>query len=180
MKSPGAAAPACFAAVLFTSACGVGAAPASTKGLPQALEADFARADATHQAVNDMLDLGAGVVVCARLETTQQGNGTLTVGNLSLRLKDLHDDGLVYAGNGVLKLDVIPLFPHRQPGALVISGIALHTGDKERGEETPEAVVFIYRLDCSTGRFVRLWRNTGTVEIELDANAGGVVHCGRS
>ena len=155
------------------SACAAGAPPA-----PFALDADFAKADATHAAVADVLDLGDGVKLPARIETTTQGNGTLTIANLTLRLKDRHDDGLVYAGDGVLRLDVVRLAGASAP-ALIVSGTALHTGEKETDPQVPESVVYIYAVDCATGRLVRAWRNT-SIDIELDTGAaGGTVRCAK-
>ena len=140
--------------------------------------ADFAKADATHAAVDDTLDLGGGWRLPARIETTTQGNGTLTFANLTLRLKDTHDDGLVYAGNGVLRLDIVRLAADARTPALIVSGTALHTGDKETGQQVAESVVYVYEVDCATGRLVRAWRNT-SIEIELHTNAGGAIHCPR-
>jgi hypothetical protein len=153
-------------------------APASGASAPLALEADFAKADSTHAVVTDTLDLGAGLRLPARIETTTQGNGTLSIGNLTLRLKDKHDDGLVYAGSGVLRLDVVALSPGRHPSALIVSGTALHTGEKESDPSVPEAVVYIYEVDCAAGRLVRTWRNT-SVDIELDTSSGGAVRCAK-
>jgi len=140
------------------------------------LERDFAKADTTHTIVAEILDLGAGLQLPVRIETTGQGNGTLTVGNLILRLKDKHDDGLVYAGSGVLRLDIVPLGPRGGPSALVISGIAIHTGEKENDPGAPESIVYVYQVDCAAGKLVRSWRNTD-IDIELDTNAGGTIQC---
>jgi hypothetical protein len=156
------------------SACAAGAPPT-----PLSLDADFAKADATHSAVTDVLDLGDGIRLPAHIETTTQGNGMLTIANLTLRLKDKHDDGLVYAGNGVLRLDVVRLAGRASAPALIVSGTAMHTGEKESDPQVPESVVYVYEVDCAAGRLVRTWRNT-SVDIELDTNApGGAVHCAK-
>lgn len=142
------------------------------------LESDFAKADTTGAVVADTIDLGAGLRLPVRIETTSQGNGTLTVANLSLRLMDKHDDGLVYAGNGVLRLDIVRLAPGKGPAALIVSGTAMHTGDKEDDPAVPESVVYVYQVDCKAGKLVRRWRNTD-IDIELDTHAGGVIRCAR-
>jgi hypothetical protein len=128
--------------------------------------------------VNNVLNLGSGVKLPTRTETTSQGNGVLTVANLSLRLKDTHDDGLVYANGGVLKLDVVRLGADRGPASIVISGIALHTGDKETDPSVPESIVYVYRVNCALGKLVRMWRNTG-IDIELDVKVEGKIHCAK-
>lgn len=133
------------------------------------LKEAFSKADATHEVVTQILDLGAGLRLPVQVETTNQGNGTLTLGQVTLRLKDKHDDGLVYAADGVLRLDVVPLSSRREPATLIVSGIALHTGEKEGDPVIPESVVYVYQIDCTAGRLVRRWRST---EIELEV--GGV------
>lgn len=142
------------------------------------LESDFAKADSTGAVVADTLDLGAGLRLPVRIETTSKGNGTLTIANLSLRLMDKHDDGLVYAGNGVLRLDVVRLAPGNRPAALIVSGVAMHTGEKENDPVVPESVVYVYQVDCKAGKLVRRWRNT-SIDIELDTHAGGFIRCAK-
>lgn len=162
------------------STCGAWAlcaAAAAAPPTPLALEADFAKADATHAVVADTLRLDTGLQLPVRIETTTQGNGTLSVANLTLRLKDRHDDGLVYAGTGVLRLDVVQLSPAARHPALIVSGTALHTGEKETDPTVPESVVYIYDVDCAAGRLVRTWRNT-SIDIELETNNGGSLRCG--
>ena len=153
----------------------VAATPAATA--PLNLEADFAKADATHASVTDSLDIG-GVKLPVVIDTTTQGNGTLKIGNLLLRLMDRHDDGLVYAGSGVLKLDVVALSPGQRATALVISGVALRSGDKESDPVVPEAVLDLYALDCTAGKFIRVWHNAA-VDVAIDTNAGGKIRCAK-
>jgi hypothetical protein len=150
------------------------AAPALHSAFP--LESDFAKADATKSVVTGALDLGSGLKLPVRIETTNQGNGVLTVANLTLRLMDKHDDGLVYGGSGVLRLDIVRLGPGRAPASVVISGIALHTGDKESDPSVSESIVYVYRVNCAAGTLVRSWRNTD-IEIELDTKVKGKIHC---
>lgn len=156
--------------------CGFSAYAAPSQHVALALESDFAKADAIHAVVTDTLDLGSGLKLPVRIETTSQGNGVLTVANLSLRLKDTHDDGLIYANGGVLKLDVVHLAPSKGPASIVISGVALRTGDKETDPSVPESIVYVYRVNCAQGKLVRSWRNTG-IDIELETNNAGKIHC---
>lgn len=166
----------CLCAATLCHALSACAGPDLASAFP--LESDFAKANATGAVVTDTLDLGAGLRLPVRIETTRQGNGTLTVGNLSLRLMDKHDDGLVYAGHGVLRLDIVRLARGPGPAALIVSGIAMHTGEKESDPAVPESIVYVYQVDCAAGKLVRSWRNTD-IDIELDTQAGGIIHCAR-
>jgi hypothetical protein len=163
-------------AAVFCQGLSVSAAPAQHTAFP--LDTDFAKADTTKSVVANFLNLGAGVKLPTRAETTSQGNGVLTVANLALRLKDTHDDGLVYANGGVLKLDVVRLGQHRAPASIVISGIALRTGEKETDPSVPESIVYVYQVNCGAGKLVRTWRNTD-IDIELDTKVSGKIRCAK-
>ena len=46
--------------------------------------------------------------------------------------------------------------------SLVISGIAVHTGEKENDPVQEEALVFIYSIDCPSRKLVLSYRNSNT------------------
>jgi len=127
------------------------AAPAHIDLAPQ-----FKRALDERRAVPVSIAFPNGAKLDGSVEATDKGNGILRLGRLDLRLQDLHDDGVLYAGQGILRLDTVDL---GQP-ALVVSGIALHTGEKETDRPTPEAVTLIYLLDCAKGELRPVFNNT--------------------
>lgn len=120
------------------------------------------------------LELGHGLNVVANVQMTNKGNGTLTLPNLSLRLFDQHDDGVVYRG-GLLTLDVVRLGKDRY-ASLIISGILQRTGEKESDPVDEGAVVFIYQLDCRRGKFVQTYRRS-SVEIAMPIAKAGLITC---
>lgn len=155
-------------ALLFSSTC------ASVIASPVVLTGHFKKSLDERRPVTLMISFPQGVALQGTVEATDKGNGTLTLGELSLRLQDLHDDGLIYAGDGVLQLDTIDV---GRP-ALIVSGIALRTGEKENDPQVPQAVSAVYVLDCGKGRLTTAFSNT-----PVSLASGGPsakVHCIRA
>lgn len=129
------------------------------------LEGEWADAAANPgRPVKAEIDGGQATPIPARIEMTDQGNGTLSLPGVALRIWDDHDDGLVYATN-----------PLRLYGAhlagpktfdLIVTGIARHTGEKESDPSWDEAVLFIYRLNCKLGRFEKIF-SANTFDLDL-------------
>ena len=107
------------------------------------IKSAFENSTVTTKPVSMNIDFGNGLNIQAKLETTNKGNEILSLPNLSLRLQDLHDDGLVYK-NGTLRFDVMP--PNRYPYStgFIISGLVIHTSEKESDTAIEDIAVFVY------------------------------------
>lgn len=110
------------------------------------------------------VDLGKGKLAPVHMEVTRQGNGTLSILNLNLRLYDEHDDSAVYK-TGSLDIDGVDLNDDGRID-LVVSGIVLHTGEKETDPKTEESVVFVYVQDSSGSKFNRAYKK-GSIEVAI-------------
>lgn len=133
------------------------------------IKSAFRTSEAEQRAVSLDVSMGEHFKVPAIAEATKQGNGVLTVGNLSLRLQDRHDDGLVYGGDGLLRVDLERLeFGNPKAGTpvLVVSGILTRSGEKEGDPVSHEAITVIYQLDCRARQFKRVF-STSSVDIDL-------------
>ena len=103
-------------------------------------------------------DIGAGLKLPFVLAVTNKGNGGLEIANLKLRIFDDHDDGLIYDGS-LLNAEIVSL-DDTDNKYLIISGTAIHTGDKGN-ERLPESVLFIYRFDRAKKTFSRVYKHAG-------------------
>jgi hypothetical protein len=158
----------CLSAAMFS---GIGHASAGTVDVKSA----FQQANKENAPLTTLtLALGHGLNVTASVQMTSKGNGTLSLPNLGLRLFDQHDDGLVYRG-GLLKLDLVTLGDDRY-ASILVSGILQHTGEKESDPIEEEAAVFIYRLDCRSGKFVQTYRNS-SINIEIATEKVAQIKC---
>lgn len=128
---------------------------ASVQAAPVELSSHFKKSRDERRPVTVIIKFPQGVTLQGVVEATDKGNGTLTLGGLALRLQDVHDDGMVYANDGVLQLDAINV----GSPALVVSGLALRTGEKENDPLVPQAVSAIYVLDCGKGRLTTAFSN---------------------
>jgi hypothetical protein len=134
------------------------------------IKSAFARSAVEQRPVSLTVPLGGGFNLTALAEVTTKGNGTLTIGNLALHMQDLHDDGLIYDGDGLLRLDVERLGidrPNARAPALIVSGILVRTGEKETDPVSRAAITTIYVLDCRSGQFKRVFSNN-----DLDIDLG--------
>jgi len=95
----------------------------------------------------------------AKVSVTAKGNGVLSVANLRLRVFDAHDDGIIYE-DGLLRTEFIDI---DRDGCkdLVISGIALSTGEKEGEPAMHHCIVFIYMFDPKQKKFVCMYKTSG-------------------
>ncbi|HEY1059351.1 MAG TPA: hypothetical protein VGE55_11540 [Limnobacter sp.] len=113
------------------------------------LSGAFEQAMNGHAPIDIEIDLPTLGKMPARVETTSQGNGTLTIGVLSIRLMDIHDDGLVYANAGLLNLDVLPI---EQP-TFVVTGIVNETDEKTSVVLRQTPLLAVFRWDAHTKEF---------------------------
>lgn len=158
--------------VLFVSTFVSTCISAATVDVASALEI----AVSEHRPVEVPLHMGSGINLTGMVDATNKGNGTLAIGNLSLRLMKRHDDGIVYGGNGILRLDVTPFTSRSQQASLVISGDLVRTGDKESDPKTHDVLVAIYSLNCKSGKFERAF-STSDYDIDLGLNEKSKIKC---
>jgi hypothetical protein len=64
------------------------------------IESMLRKSEVEQRPIPLVVPMGDHFNVSATAEATKEGNGTLTIGNLTLRLQDHHDDGLVYGSKG--------------------------------------------------------------------------------
>jgi hypothetical protein len=81
------------------------------------------------------------------LDMTAKGNGTLELPDqgLLLRVYDTYDDGIVFEG-GMLKVSFVDLEGSGVKN-LIISGVAVLTGEKENSPHANAPMVQVYRFD---------------------------------
>jgi hypothetical protein len=143
------------------------------------IESMLRKSEVEQRPIPLVVPMGDHFNVSATAEATKEGNGTLTIGNLTLRLQDHHDDGLVYGSKGYLRLDVERLGVGSQksnPSALIVSGILTRSGEKESDPVSNEAITVIYILDCQSKTFKRVFSTT-SYEIDLGIARGKRIAC---
>lgn len=113
------------------------------------LSSAFQSALESQSIVDVQLEFARGASFPAHVEVTQQGNGTLTLGPLSIRLMDLQDDGLVYANGGLLNLDILPT----DRAMFVVSGIVNETDDKTSAILRQTSLLALFQWDEKAKEF---------------------------
>ena len=109
----------------------------------------FRESERTHAPVRRTVSLGAGRTLVIKYDFTNQGNGTVQLGNLLLRPYSEHDDDVRYQG-GYL---TVRLFPGSSRGGgcgLVVSGIAEALNEADGRVISREPVFAIYRYQKNT------------------------------
>ena len=106
-----------------------------------------------------------GLDLPTRFEVTGQGNGTLAIANLLLRVYKAHDDGALYEPFG-LTLDFADL-GHGGYCDLVVTGSVRLTDDKPAGR-TP--LIYIYRWEPAQNGFRETYRHA---PLAIDLGGGG-------
>ena len=100
--------------------------------------------------------IGKDVTFRATIAVTNKGNGTLSIANLRLRVYDDHDDGLIYQGR-LLDIAFVDLSGGGYKD-LIVSGCAIHTGEKEDAVPKYEGVVFVYKFLPKERKFELAYR----------------------
>jgi hypothetical protein len=88
------------------------------------------------------VEVGRGIRLPVTIEVTVRRNGTLKVANLELRVLDEYDDGQLYEG-GLLHVEFIDVTGDGLKD-LVVTGIYVHTGEKEGDPATREPITSLY------------------------------------
>lgn len=110
------------------------------------------------------VNLGHGRSGNVKIEVTLKGNGAFILGNLNLRILDVHDDGVVYQGD-CLDVDAIDIDNDGYID-LVISGIVVHTGEKDTDPILRESVAYIYKQERSNPSFTLIYKK-GSIDIDM-------------
>ena len=97
------------------------------------------------------VEICAGRTLDAVVEVTTKGNGTLTVGNLKLKVYDAHDDGAVYA-NDMACVEFVDL---NGDGCkdLIVTGAVCYNNEKDETITKVEPFTFIYFYDRKSNTF---------------------------
>ena len=98
-----------------------------------------------------VVEVGRGIRLPVTIEVTVRRNGTLKVANLELRVLDEYDDGQVYEG-GLLHVEFVDVTGDGFKD-LVVTGIYVHTGEKEGDPVTREPVTSVYVFVPDKGKF---------------------------
>lgn len=100
------------------------------------------------------LSLGKSLVIPVLLEGTTKGNGSIFMHNISVRLFDQHDDGMVYENTLTVDIQDITGDGLKE---LLISGMLKFTGEKENDPVEYKPVVIVYTFDCESGYFKKIY-----------------------
>ena len=106
--------------------------------------------------------IGPNVTLPATIEVTARKNGTLKIANLSLKILDEYDDGLLYVG-GMLHTEFVDVSGDGYKD-LVITGTIAHTGDKEGDPIIYSTVTVIYVFDVKQREFVIKFKTGPSLE----------------
>jgi hypothetical protein len=132
----------------------------STASLGQTLPADEFRDvfDAPHgyQQYRASIAIGPAIDLPAAIEVTPRRNGTLAIANLSLRVLDEYNDPLMYE-RGMLHVKFIDLSGDGYKD-LLITGIAVRTGEKSAAPTSREVITNIYIFNPVTRQFKEVLR----------------------
>lgn len=106
---------------------------------------------------NFNVEVGNGDVLSAKIERTARGNGTLSIANLSIRVIDDYDDGLIYQ-HSMLHVEFKDL-SGRGYKDLVVTGIAIQTGEKESDARRYIAITSIFMYEPKSKTFVQAFHS---------------------
>lgn len=109
------------------------------------------------------IDVGPDTKLDATIEVTAKGNGTLSVGNLRLRVVDEHENGAVYQ-DGMAHVEFADVDGDGWKD-LVVVGIVNYTDEKADAVPAREAFVFMYRYDPGRRTFQLSYKHA-TFELE--------------
>lgn len=121
------------------------------------------------------LQIGKNLTLDAAIEKTAKGNGTVQIGNLLLRIYDVHDDGLVYE-NELLDLGLADL-DGDSIKEVIISGVLKLTGEEAGDPVSYTSVTQIYSLSCTSGLFQSIYPSSPNVHIELNNSIKNKTTC---
>lgn len=103
-----------------------------------------------------VIDVGHGMSMAAVIEESNKGNGLLTLGALTLKVVDGHDDGAVYAG----AMPHVEFIDIDGDGVkeLVVNGVVEYTDEQTDAVREREPFVFIYRYDLTSRGFTMAYK----------------------
>ena len=156
--------------LFFTTAC----SSPTTEFNKSELDILFKQLTINNETTHRTLTLSNNISLTAELEGTSKGNGTLKIHNLFIRAFDQHDDGSVYV-NSLINIDLSDITDDGIK-EILISGIIKYTGENENDPASYEALDIIYKLDCKSGYFKKLYQ-AGSYSIELAAPDTQPINC---
>lgn len=150
-------------ALIASVACAVSVESAPMQSRWSELRHLFAQSLDCDCEVRARISVGRSLTV-VQADTTKKGNGSVTIGNLKLRLFDVHNDGEIFE-NDVLKVDSVDLDDNGL-NDLVVSGIVVFTGEKESDSVLRKQVLAIY-MQIKPDIYVERFTNS-IARIKLD------------
>ncbi|HEY7773179.1 MAG TPA: hypothetical protein VIC26_08350 [Marinagarivorans sp.] len=121
------------------------------------------------------IPLGSKLSVEATIEKTAKGNGTIQIGNLLLRIYDVHDDGFVYE-NELLDFALADL-DGDSIKEIIISGILKSTGEEAGDPISYTPVTQIYSLNCASALFQAVYPTSPNAHLELNNSLENETAC---
>lgn len=109
------------------------------------------------------VEVGRGVPLPVTIQVTARRNGTLKAANLSLRVLDEYNDGEVYEG-GLLHVEFVDVTGDGFKD-LIVTGIYVHTGDKENDPVTREPITSVYVFVPDKAEFRRTFHCGPEIDI---------------
>ncbi|MBI3771138.1 MAG: hypothetical protein HY272_00320 [Gammaproteobacteria bacterium] len=154
------------ASIIFASLCPIFvlAEPHYLSLTKQDTKAQFQEININNETASYVVDIGKNTRIDTVLEITPKGNGTIGIANLVLHVWDTHDNGLVYKGK-CLDVDGVDVNGDGWHD-IIVSGTAIHTGEKEWDNKEYESIVFIYLYDGKQGQFKEIYKKS-SFEINL-------------
>lgn len=102
------------------------------------------------------VEIASSVKLDAVVEITPKGNGTLTIGNLMLRVLDEQDDGAVYQ-DGMATVEFADIDGDGYKD-LVVVGAANYTDEKTGAIQKREPFAFVFKYDPKSGSFYQSYK----------------------
>lgn len=96
---------------------------------------------------------------------TDKGNGVLKVGGLALRIYDVYDDGVIYAG-GLASIHLVDL-DRDGVKEILISITVIYTDEKSAAATHVAPYVFVYKYDDEKGLLIQANPNNERFHIEV-------------